>query len=37
VETADDPRDALLLARALGTRVLITGSLYLLADLTNDE
>jgi dihydrofolate synthase/folylpolyglutamate synthase len=37
VETADEPRDALLLARALGARVLITGSLYLLADLTHDE
>ena len=37
VETADDPRDALRLARALGPRVLVTGSLYLLADLTNDE
>jgi dihydrofolate synthase/folylpolyglutamate synthase len=37
VETADDPRDALVLARALGPRVLITGSLYLLADLARDE
>jgi len=37
VETADDPRDALRLARGLGPRVLVTGSLYLLADLTNDE
>jgi dihydrofolate synthase/folylpolyglutamate synthase len=37
VETAEDPRDALRLARALGPRVLVTGSLYLLADLTNDE
>ena len=37
VETADDPRDALRLARALGPRVLVTGSLYLLADLAQDE
>lgn len=37
VETADDPHDALKLARALGPRVLVTGSLYLLADLTHDE
>jgi folylpolyglutamate synthase/dihydropteroate synthase len=37
VEIADDPSDALRLARALGTRVLVTGSLYLLADLTADE
>ena len=37
VKTADDPRDALRLARALGPRVLVTGSLYLLADLTHDE
>ena len=37
VEIADDPHDALLLARTLGRRVLITGSLYLLADLTSDE
>jgi dihydrofolate synthase / folylpolyglutamate synthase len=37
VETADDPRDALLRARALGSSILVTGSLYLLADLTPDE
>jgi dihydrofolate synthase/folylpolyglutamate synthase len=33
VETVDDPRQALALARTLGPRVLVTGSLYLLADL----
>jgi dihydrofolate synthase/folylpolyglutamate synthase len=33
VETADDPREALRLAHTLGPRVLVTGSLYLLADL----
>ena len=37
VEIADDPREALSRARALGPRVLVTGSLYLLADLTDDE
>ncbi len=37
VKIAEDPQDALLLARALGPRVLVTGSLYLLADLTSDE
>jgi dihydrofolate synthase/folylpolyglutamate synthase len=37
VKTATDPHDALRLARALGPRVLVTGSLYLLADLTSDE
>ena len=37
VEIAEDPHDALLLARALGRRVLVTGSLYLLADLAADE
>lgn len=37
VEIADDPREALIRARALGPRVLVTGSLYLLADLTDDE
>ena len=37
VEIADDPLDALRLARAFGRRVLVTGSLYLLADLTSDE
>ena len=33
VEARDDPRDALELAHALGEPVLVTGSLYLLADL----
>ena len=37
VETADRPTDALRRARGLGRRVLVTGSLYLLADLTPDE
>ncbi len=37
VKIADDPHDALVLARGLGPRVLVTGSLYLLADLTSDE
>ncbi len=33
VEVRDDPREALALAHALGEPVLVTGSLYLLADL----
>ena len=33
VEARDDPREALTLAHALGEPVLVTGSLYLLADL----
>ena len=33
VEARDDPRDALELAHALGEPILVTGSLYLLADL----
>jgi dihydrofolate synthase/folylpolyglutamate synthase len=33
VETHEDPGDALRRARTLGRRVLVTGSLYLLADL----
>jgi dihydrofolate synthase/folylpolyglutamate synthase len=37
VTTADDPHEALRLARTLGPRVLVTGSLYLLADLSHDE
>ncbi len=37
VEICDRPRDALRRARGLGQRVLVTGSLYLLADLTSDE
>jgi len=37
VETVDDPHRALRRARTLGPRVLITGSLYLLADISRDE
>ena len=37
VESRDDPRDALELAHALGEPVLVTGSLYLLADLAKGE
>jgi len=37
VETVDDPRPAVDRARALGRPVLVTGSLYLLADLSQDE
>ena len=37
VEIAEDPREALRLARALGEARSVTGSLYLLADLTADE
>jgi dihydrofolate synthase/folylpolyglutamate synthase len=37
VEPIDDPADALAHARALGEPVLVTGSLYLLADLAKDE
>ena len=33
VEARDDPREALALAHSLGEPVLVTGSLYLLADL----
>jgi folylpolyglutamate synthase/dihydropteroate synthase len=33
VDTVDDPREALRRAHTLGPRVLVTGSLYLLADL----
>ena len=33
VEARDDPGEALALAHALGEPVLVTGSLYLLADL----
>jgi dihydrofolate synthase / folylpolyglutamate synthase len=33
VDTVDDPREALRHAHTLGPRVLVTGSLYLLADL----
>jgi dihydrofolate synthase / folylpolyglutamate synthase len=37
VERESDPHAALALARRLGPRVLVTGSLYLLADLSSDE
>ena len=37
VELHPDPHDALARARALGPSVLVTGSLYLLADLAGDE
>jgi dihydrofolate synthase / folylpolyglutamate synthase len=37
VETVADPRQALERARALGPRVLVTGSLYLLADLKSSD
>jgi dihydrofolate synthase / folylpolyglutamate synthase len=37
VLTDPDPHDALRHARRLGPRVLVTGSLYLLADLARDE
>jgi len=37
VHTAPDPAAALALAHDLGDRVLVTGSLYLLADLAQDE
>ena len=37
VETVDDPRRALERARELGGPVLVTGSLYLLADLSGDR
>jgi dihydrofolate synthase / folylpolyglutamate synthase len=37
VEAFDDPVEALAHARALGEPVLVTGSLYLLADLAKDE
>ena len=37
VETEPDPHRALARARAHGPRVLLTGSLYLLADLSADE
>jgi len=37
VETVDDPRRALRVARSLGPPVLVTGSLYLLADISRDE
>jgi folylpolyglutamate synthase/dihydropteroate synthase len=37
VETVSDPRLALARARELGPRVLVTGSLYLLADLAGTE
>jgi dihydrofolate synthase/folylpolyglutamate synthase len=37
VETVSDPRQALERARQLGPRVLVTGSLYLLADLNSSD
>ena len=37
VETVADPREALERAQALGPRVLVTGSLYLLADLKSSD
>ena len=37
VEALDDPAEALRRGRALGGPVLVTGSLYLLADLAKDE
>jgi dihydrofolate synthase / folylpolyglutamate synthase len=37
VETLADPRQALRRARELGPRVLVTGSLYLLADLSSSD
>ena len=37
VETVDEPEAALALARSLTRRVLVTGSLYLLADLSRVE
>jgi dihydrofolate synthase / folylpolyglutamate synthase len=37
VETVADPRQAFERARALGPRVLVTGSLYLLADLSSSD
>ena len=37
VEAIADPREALARARNRGGRVLVTGSLYLLADLSRDE
>jgi dihydrofolate synthase/folylpolyglutamate synthase len=37
VEAVDDPAEALRHGRALGGPVLVTGSLYLLADLAKDE
>jgi dihydrofolate synthase/folylpolyglutamate synthase len=37
VEPIDGPADSLRYARALGEPVLVTGSLYLLADLAKDE
>jgi len=37
VEAVDDPHGALARARGLGAPVLVTGSLYLLADLSDDR
>jgi folylpolyglutamate synthase/dihydropteroate synthase len=37
IRPIEDPAEALTSARALGEPVLVTGSLYLLADLAKDE
>jgi dihydrofolate synthase/folylpolyglutamate synthase len=37
IEAVDDPVEALVRARSLGEPLLVTGSLYLLADLAKDE
>ena len=37
VEVESNPHEALQRARTLGRRVLVTGSLYLLADLSRNE
>jgi dihydrofolate synthase/folylpolyglutamate synthase len=37
VEVRDDPHEALALAHAVGEPVLVTGSLYLLAELAAEE
>jgi hypothetical protein len=37
VEAVDEPHQALARARELGGPVLVTGSLYLLADLSGDR
>ncbi|HEX6662227.1 MAG TPA: Mur ligase family protein [Gaiellaceae bacterium] len=37
VDVVDDPAEALAFARSLGEPILVTGSLYLLADLAKDE
>jgi dihydrofolate synthase/folylpolyglutamate synthase len=37
IDVVDDPVEALAFARSLGEPILVTGSLYLLADLAKDE